>query len=54
MADRNKLIIKVKSARNFERAKLRFEFCGLMCGLELEVAEAYVGKNCGELLGRTR
>jgi hypothetical protein len=33
----------VKSDRNFERAKFKFEFCGLMFGFKSEVAAAYGG-----------
>lgn len=40
MAERNEFIMKVKSERNFEVPKLRFEFCGLLFSLEPEVTEA--------------
>jgi hypothetical protein len=33
----------VKSDRNFERAKFKFEFCELMFGFEPKVAAAYDG-----------
>jgi len=51
MADRNELIMAVKSERNFERAKFRFEFCGLICGLWSEVVEAYDGIDWVGIMG---
>ena len=41
MAERNEFIMGVKSERNFERTKLKFEFCRLMFDLVLEITEAY-------------
>jgi hypothetical protein len=41
IAERKEFIMDVKSDRNFERAKFKFEFCGLMFGFEPEIAAAY-------------
>jgi hypothetical protein len=41
--ERNKFTMEVKSDRNFERAKFKFEFCGLIFGFEPDVAAAYNG-----------
>lgn len=43
IAERKEFIMEVKSERNFERAKLKLKFCGLIFGLEPEVAAAYDG-----------
>jgi hypothetical protein len=43
IAERKEFIMDVKSDKNFERAKLNFEFRGLMFGFEPEVAAAYDG-----------
>jgi hypothetical protein len=41
IAERKNFFIDVKSDRNFERAKFKFEFCRLMFGFEPEVVAAY-------------
>jgi len=43
MKERNVFIMELKSESNFERAKFKFKFCGLMFGLGLKVTEAYDG-----------
>jgi hypothetical protein len=43
VAERKEFIMHVKSDRNFERAKFKFEFCGLIFSFKPEVAAAYDG-----------
>jgi hypothetical protein len=54
IAERKEFIMDVKSDRNFERAKFKFEFCGLMLGFEPEVATAYDGMDWWDQRGGTR
>jgi hypothetical protein len=51
-AERKEFIMDIKSDRNSERAKFKFEFCWLMFGFEPEVTAAYDGMDWEGSLGR--